>query len=123
MRLTKGTLAFVGVLLLAPALAMAADQAKAESAPKYKAAPVAATHSTSGIVRSADDTSLVIAKNAKTTKTQTFVLNATTVKKGALAAGARVEVRYRTEGGQNIATAVTASAPKGKNAELPKSSK
>jgi hypothetical protein len=107
--MTKGTFAFVGALLLVPALAMAAV--------------TAATHATKGIVKSVDDASLVITKSAKATKTLTFVLNATTVKKGDLAAGARVEVRYRAEGAQNIATAVTAWAPKGKGNSLPKSSK
>lgn len=126
MRMTKGTFAFVGALLLVPALAMAAGQtgtARTADAPKAKAAVTAATHATKGIVKSVDDASLVITKGAKAAKTQTFVLNATTVKKGDLAAGARVEVRYRAEGGQNVATAVTASVPKGKSNSLPKSSK
>ena len=125
MRMTKGTLAFVGALLLVPALAVAGVQSgtakTATKAPKTEV--TAATHSTSGIVRSVDAASLVIAKSAKATKTQTFVLNASTVKTGDLAAGTRVEVRFRKDGGQNIATAVTASALKGKGKGLPKSSK
>ena len=126
MRMNKGTFALVGALLLVPALAMAAQTGAAKTAPAPKAKTTtvaAATHSTSGIVKSVDATSLVITKTAKATKTLTFVLNATTVKKGDLAAGARVEVRYRAEGKQNIATAVTASAPKDKGKGLPKSSK
>ena len=130
MRMTRNTFAFVGALLLVPALALAAPQATAvKSAQKPKAAAKsavkAATHSTTGVVQSVTDTSLVIAKtgkNAKTTATETFVLNGTTVKKGDLVAGAKVGVRYIANGGQNVATAVTATA-KGKGKDIPKSSR
>ncbi len=123
MRMTQKTLAFVGALLLVPALAMAQTApAKPVQKPKAaaKASAKAATHSTSGVVQSMTDSSLVIAKTAKATKTETFVVNATTVKKGDIAVGSRVGVRYLSEGGQNVATAVTAS--KGKKTS-PKSSK
>ena len=131
MRMTRNTFAFVGALLLVPALALAAPQATAakttDQKPKAaaKAAVKAATHSTTGVVQSVTDTSLVITKtgkNAKTTATETFVLNGTTVKKGDLVAGAKVGVRYIADGGQNVATAVTATA-KGKGKDIPKSSR
>lgn len=117
MRITRNILTFVGALLLVPALAFAAVHTPAQT-PKAaaKAAAKAATHSTSGIVQSQTATSLVIAKNAKAAKaakTETFVLNATTVTKGDVVVGARVGVRYVAEGGQNVATAVTATV-KGK---------
>jgi hypothetical protein len=120
MRRTLSALSFVAALLLVPAFAVAA-QTKPAPAKTDKAAPAAATHATSGIVRSTTATALVIAKTATATATETFVLNPATARKGDLAVGARVEVRYRAEGGQNIATAVTAAAPKGKS--TPKSSK
>ena len=41
-----------------------------------------------------------------------FTLNAATVTKGTFAPGARVSVRYRTEGTTNIATAVTVAGKK-----------
>lgn len=130
MRMTRNTFAFVGALLLVPALALAAPQAtaaKTDQKPKAaaKAAVKAATHSTTGVVQSVTDSSLVIAKagkNAKTADTETFVLNGTTVKKGELAVGAKVGVRYVADGGQNIATAVTATV-KGKGKDIPKSSR
>ena len=126
MKINGKTRVFIGALALVPALALA--QAKpAPAAPKTAAktavaaptmtvatapAKPAATHATNGIVKSADATSLIITKTAKDTKAETFVLNAATVTKGTLAPGARVAVRYRTEGTQNIATAVTAGSPK-----------
>jgi hypothetical protein len=129
MRMTRTTFAFVGALLLVPALALAAPQAtaaKTDQKPKAatKAAAKAATHSTTGVVQSVTDTSLVIAKagKGKTAATETFVLNGTTVKKGDVVVGAKVGVRYIADGGQNVATAVTATA-KGKGKDIPKSSR
>lgn len=135
MKINTKTIAFIGAIALVPALAFA--QAKsAPATPKtaqkgaaLTSAPAkpAATHATNGVIKSSDATSLVITKTAKDTKTTTFVLNAATVTKGTLTAGARVEVRYRAEGGQNIATAVTVAAPKSAKApkagNLPKSGK
>ena len=123
---TLAVVALIGALALMPAVAFA--QAKtASAAPKAEtktaaAAPKpAATHATNGIVKSADATSLVITKNAKDTKPTTFALNASTVTKGTITPGARVQVRYRAEGTQNIATAVTVNSPKA--GKLPKSGK
>ncbi len=117
MKFNGKTLAFVGALALVPALALA--QAKPAPAATKTAKPAitapakpAATHATNGIIKSADATSLVISKKAKDTKTTTFTLNAATVTKGALTPGARVAVRYRKDGTQNIATAVTVSSRK-----------
>lgn len=119
MRIYRQLLLSAGVVLLVPMLAMASTSQTQKPKATAKAAAKAATHSTSGIVRSMDTGTLVIAKNDKATKTDTFVLNATTVKKGEVTVGAKVSVRYTTEGGQNIATAVTASAKaKGKNFPL-----
>ncbi|TAK18114.1 MAG: hypothetical protein EPO35_01715 [Acidobacteria bacterium] len=125
MKMHAKTLALIGALALVPAMALAQTK-PAPSAPKAApkaaaAAPAkpAATHSTTGIIKSADATSLVIAKTEKDTKTTTFALNSATVSKGAMTPGARVEVRYRTEGTQNIATAVTATPAK----SMPKSGK
>ena len=117
MKITTKTLALLGALALVPALALAqAKTPPAAKAPAKTAAPAAAkpaaTHATNGVIKSADATSLVITKTAKDTKTTTFVLNSATVTKGALTPGARVEIRYRAEGAQHVATAVTATIPK-----------
>ena len=122
MKTTIKTIAFVGALALVPAFAVAqtktAPKTPAKTAATAPAKP-AATHATNGIVKSSDATSLVITKTAKDTKTETFALNAATVTKGTIAPGARVAVRYRTEGTQNIATAVTVAGKK----DSPKSGK
>lgn len=118
MKINGKTLAFIGALALVPALALAQVKtapAAPKTAPKLTApaaAKPAPTHATNGIIKSADATSIVIMKTAKDTKTTTFTLNAATVTKGALTPGARVEIRYRAEGTQSIATAVTATVSK-----------
>lgn len=112
MRLYRPVLLLMAVLVLAPALALAAAQSGAAKAQTKAKATAAATHATSGIVKTIDATSLVISRGAKTSQTLSFVVNAATVKKGDLVVGTHVEVRYRADGGQNIATAITAAVPK-----------
>ncbi len=74
-----------------------------------KAAP---THATSGVVKSVDDSMLVITKGGKKPEDMTFVLNASTHKEGAVAAGAPVSVRYHEDGKTHVATAVTVEQAK-----------
>jgi hypothetical protein len=95
----------VGALFLAPSFVLAQTPTPK---PTPKTAPAATVHSTTGTVKSVDATSLTITKPTGTVKEMTFVLNDATKKSGTIANGASVEVRYKTEGKQNIATAVTA---------------
>lgn len=122
MRFTRSML--IATLTLLPAFALAQPRPVTPSAqkPKPAAKPAkAATHSTSGVIRSIDGTTLVIAKNAKTTTTETFEMTSDTARKGELVVGAKVGVRYTTAGGRNVATAVSVSG-KSTHASLPKSS-
>ena len=100
-----------GMLMAVPALALASQASKtpaSQSKPAAKAA-APATKATTGVVKSSDASSLVITKG----KTDmTFVVNSSTQTKGDLKAGANVQVRYKTEGKQNIATAVTVQPKK-----------
>jgi len=94
----------------------AAAFAQTTPAPKSasKAAPTAqkaakastATHSVSGVVKSTDDSSLVITKGGKD---ETFVVNSSTQKQGAVAVGAHVSVHYTVEGSTKTATAIAVS--------------
>ena len=99
----------IATLVLTPAFGFAQGSTKPQSKP---AAPAAASHSTTGTVKSVDGTSLVITKASGSPKEMTFVLNDSTQKKGTIATGAAVEVRYKTEGKQNVATAVTVQVKK-----------
>ena len=113
MRRIALTLALSGALAAVPMMALAAPQAASSpSKSSSKSAPKPATHATAGTVKSVDATSLVITKPGAKPSDMTFVLNSTTEKKGDLAAGASVQVRYTTEGKQNVATAVTVQKKK-----------
>jgi hypothetical protein len=63
-----------------------------------------ASHSTSGVVKSVDATTLVITHN---NKDMTFTVNGSTQKSGNVAAGSHVTVRYQAEGKSMVATAIT----------------
>src|SRR5262245_30536209 len=115
MRTLATTAIFSGMLLAVPAMALAgqgSSQAKPPSAAKSAAPKTAtpATHATTGVIKSIDATSLVISKGKN--QDMTFSLTSATERKGNLAAGASVQVRYQTEGKQNIATAVSAQEKK-----------
>lgn len=109
----------IGVLVVAPAAAFARGvhpQATTKQPATTQAAATTTTkapmHATSGVVKSIDGSSLVLAgKNGKETK---FTLNASTQKEGAIAVGSHVSVRYENEKGSHVATAVMAKAGKPK---------
>jgi hypothetical protein len=90
----------------APATVQAAKPPAQHASPRE-----IATHATKGVVKTVSATTLVV-----TTRTlgkrmdTTFVLTPSTQKEGALAAGSTVEIRYRTDGKQKIATAVSVEA-------------
>jgi len=80
--------------------------------PAKKAATAPAVHSTTGVVKSIDSSTLVITKVAGKGPETSFIVNASTQRQGNLVAGAAVDVRYHTEGKDKIATAVSVQQPK-----------
>ena len=99
----------LGSLILTPAIAVAQTPTPK---PTPKPAPAAAVHSTTGTVKSVDATSLVITRPSGSVKEMTFALDSSTQKKGTVTVGASVQVRYKTEGKTNTATAVTVQTKK-----------
>jgi hypothetical protein len=90
----------------------AAPAAKKPAAAKSAASDTKAAvshHTTSGVVKSVSDSSLVITKAGKD---QTFVVNATTEKKGPVESGAHVAVHYTMDGKTMVATAITGQPAK-----------
>jgi hypothetical protein len=75
------------------------------------AAKAEAVHATKGVVKSVDAGSLVITRAAKA-KDMTFVLNSSTQTTGTPVVGASVQVRYKSDAKQNIATAVSVQSKK-----------
>jgi hypothetical protein len=88
--------------------------------PAAKKAPAVSNHTTAGTVKSSSDSSLVISKGGKD---QTFVVNATTEKKGTIETGAHVTVHYTVDGKSMVATAVTAAPAKAPKAPKTKGKK
>jgi hypothetical protein len=105
--------AFVAMIAIpAAAFAMQATTTTPKKSTSMKATAPAkpvAKHTTAGTVKSSTDSSLVITKGGKD---ETFVLNSSTEKKGALDTGAHVTVHYTMEGKNMVATAVTVQPAK-----------
>lgn len=126
MRQAFTTFMLVGALALS-SVAFAGAEAQKGSAKKTSASAMApastkaASHAVRGVVKSMDDSSLVVTASGKKAADMTFVVNGSTTKEGAPAVGSTVSVRYRTEAGKMIATAV-AVQPTAKSAK-PKAGK
>ena len=72
----------------------------------------ATTHSTRGVVKSINDSTLVITRSGKHAGEITLSLNSSTHRDGSIAVGTPVSVRYMHEGKNYVATAITAQQAK-----------
>jgi hypothetical protein len=111
------TVVLAGMLSAVPCGAFAAQAGGTKSQPPAKPAATkpAATHATAGVVKSVDDNSLVITRSGKNGGEMTLGLNAATQRKGTVAVGSSVSVRYRDEGTSHVATAITVQPMKHKS--------
>ena len=114
MRTTRAT-TLIGILTLVPLAGVPAGQSvtstERAAEPSQSKTPVP-NHALSGVVKSLDATTLVLTRAGKNLDELTFVVNRTTQREGPIDVGARVQVRFRTEGRTLIATAIRATAPK-----------
>ena len=94
----------IGLLML-PASVFA--QSTAGSSPPKSTTSKTLVHATKGVVTFVDANKLVIARSPKSKKETSFVVNQATEGVGSVKVGSTVDVRYRTEAEQKIATAVT----------------
>jgi hypothetical protein len=78
------------------------------SSPPTHAAAVP-DHSVSGVVKFVDRTRLVITRVGKTPVEMTFAVNASTLREGLIAVGAKVQVRFRGDEHPAVATAILAT--------------
>jgi hypothetical protein len=95
-----------------PGAVFAAQAPAKKSAAKSAASETKATvshHTTSGVVKSVTDSSLVITKGGKD---QTFTVNGSTEKKGPVETGSHVAVHYTLDGKTMVATAITGQPAK-----------
>ena len=112
MRYTLTALMLAGALATSGAAFAQTPKPASNAAAKPAAAKPAATHSTQGVVKSVDESSLVITKPGKKGSDMTFKLDPSTQKAGSIATGTAVSVRYRMDGSSMVATAVNAEASK-----------
>ena len=97
----------LGAVSAAPLAATAAASQKSQTASK-PASSKAATHAAGGVIKSIDGNTLVVSRSGKNGGEMTFVMNDSTDRKGNLAVGTTVSVRYHQDGTTNVATAVHA---------------
>jgi hypothetical protein len=84
-----------------------------QSTPSQPAAKSeATTHSTRGVVKSINDSTLVITRSGKQAGEMTLALNSSTHRDGTIAVGTPVSVRYTHQGKDYLATAITAQQAK-----------
>ena len=113
--------AFVAMLAMVPAVAFGQAAAAKKAAPAAKKSAAVASRTTAGTVKSVSDspTNFYSEVVTKAGKDQTFTLNSSTEKTGAIENGSHVTVHYTMDGKNMVATAVTvqpakAKTPKGK---------
>ena len=109
--------AFVAVPAVGLAKTPQAPPAAAKKEAAKTTAKAAPTHAKRGVVKSVDESTLVITKAGKKAEEMSFMLNANTHKEGAVAVGSPVSVRYHEDGKTHVATAVSVEQPKTKSSE------
>jgi hypothetical protein len=106
----------MGALLILPALSLAATGAVTAQPTGATSSHVTTTnvpvHSTRGVVKSIDATTLVIERSPQYEGNMSLALKPSTEGLGDVTVGSTVLVRYRTEAHQRIATAVMAEHAK-----------
>jgi len=98
-----------GALAAVPVIEFAATPSgtPGQSAAKHSSSAPVASHATSGVIKSFDATTLVIARPGKNPGEMTFELSPSTHREGTVEVGSSVSVRYRKDGKAYLATAIT----------------
>jgi len=113
------TAALAAAVIAMPVVGFATTRQAAPAAAKKEAttstAKAAPTHATKGVVKSVDDSTLVITRHGKKPEDMTFTMNGSTHKEGAVAVGVPVSVRYQESGTTPVATAVSVEQAKTKS--------
>jgi hypothetical protein len=108
MRSIRTVAIVMGLLTAVPAASLAAPAVSRSNTASAKATSASTVvHATKGVVKFVGAQKLVIARSPQYRGEVTFVLNPSTEQVGNVTPGSTVDVRYRTEGKQAVATAVT----------------
>jgi len=114
------TAVLAGALAVLPVVTFAAPPGGGKT-PSTHASSTSGTHATHGVVKSVDDSTLVITRTGKTHGEMTLTVNSSTHREGEVGVGSPVSVRYRQEGKSYIATAISVQPPKQQAAHTPSS--
>jgi hypothetical protein len=109
MRMALAALLTTGALVLGPEASIAESAQQTES-PAVAPGSDSSVHATRGVVRSIDATTLVVAR-PKSRGDIVFKLSPTLHRDGQIKAGSTVSVRYRDEGKDHVATAISRQKP------------
>jgi hypothetical protein len=101
----------VAVMTALPLISSAQSPPAASKTPP---APKPVTATMTGVVKSVDDTSMVITRSNAKGPEETFQLSSSTTRKGDLLAGDTVKVQYYLDDAKKVATAVTVTHAPGK---------
>jgi hypothetical protein len=108
MRNLRAAAIVIGLLTTLPAASLAAPAtSQFKSASPAGTGANSAVHATKGVVKFVDTNKLVITRSPQNGREMTFVLNSATERVGNVRVGSTVDIRYRTEAKQAVATAVT----------------
>jgi len=111
MRVLVTAALIAATLSAAPIGLLAAPQTQSSKSTTKASAP--ASHATTGVVKSIDDTTLVITKHGKKeSNPMTFVIDPSTQREGSIQIGSPVSVRYHADGKKLIASAIAIQQPK-----------
>jgi hypothetical protein len=110
--LSAAPLVAFGQTTTAKAPAKASSTASQATPSQASAKSESTTHSTRGVVKSINDSTLVITRSGKNAGDMTLALNSSTHREGTVAVGTPVSVRYMHEGKNYVATAITAQPGK-----------
>jgi uncharacterized protein DUF5666 len=105
------TTGLIAALTAAPIGLLASPQTQSSKKSTTKAS-TPASHATTGVVKSIDDTTLVITKHGKQSSAMTFVIDPSTQREGSIQVGSSVSVRYHADGKKLIASAIAIQQPK-----------
>lgn len=111
MRILMTTCMLAVALTAAPGVLLAAPQTQSTHKSSTKVS-TPASHATTGVVKSINETTLVITKHGSKTSAMTFTLDPSTQREGSIEVGSPVSVRYHADGKKLIASAIAIQQPK-----------
>ena len=104
MRITTAAAVVTGLLAFVPASSFAQSTTSSKPAAAAKAVSTPKAHEATGVVKSVNATSLVIARGGSNGKPMAFDISPSATREGVPEIGSSVSIRYHEDGKKNVAT-------------------